>query len=221
MAKLSPSILSADFANLEAQIRLIEEGGADFIHCDVMDGAFVPNITFGAPVIRSLSGKFKIPFDIHLMIEHPENRIADFDFPDTEYIVVHQEACNHTHKVIQQIKAMGKKAGVSINPGTPVSLIEPVLGDLDLVLVMSVNPGFSGQKFIPGSVIKVCKLDELRKAAELPFLIEIDGGVSLDNCEMLKNAGVDIMVAGSACFGAPDIKKRCEDFKKLLENIAI
>ncbi len=217
MAKLAPSILSADFANLETQIRLIEQGGADYIHCDVMDGSFVPNISFGAPVIKALSGKFRLPFDIHLMIERPENRIADFDFPETEYIVVHQEACRHLHRVIQQIKAMGKKAGVSINPGTPISMIEPVLGDIDLVLVMSVNPGFSGQKFIPGAVLKVCELDEIRRSEALDFVIEIDGGVSLENCEMLKNAGVDIIVAGNACFGADDIKKRCEDFKRLIE----
>lgn len=217
MAKLAPSILSADFANLERDVLQIEKGGADFVHCDVMDGQFVPNITFGAPVVKSLVGKTKLPFDVHLMIEHPEQRIPDFVTPQTEYIVVHQEACKHLHRVIQQIHDLGIKAGVSINPATPVSMIKPILGDVDLVLVMSVNPGFSGQKFIPSTVLKVCELDEIRKSEGLSYQIEIDGGVSLDNCQMLKEAGVDIMVAGSACFGAEDIVKRCQDFKELMK----
>ena len=217
MAKLAPSILSADFANLERDVLQIEKGGADFVHCDVMDGQFVPNITFGAPVVKSLVGKTKLPLDVHLMIEHPEQRIPDFVTPQTEYIVVHQEACKHLHRVIQQIHDLGIKAGVSINPATPVSMIKPILGDVDLVLVMSVNPGFSGQKFIPSTVLKVCELDEIRKSEGLSYQIEIDGGVSLDNCQMLKEAGVDIMVAGSACFGAEDIVKRCQDFKELMK----
>ena len=217
MAKLAPSILSADFANLERDVLQIEKGGADFVHCDVMDGQFVPNITFGAPVVKSLVGKTKLPLDVHLMIEHPEQRIPDFVTPQTEYIVVHQEACKHLHRVIQQIHDLGIKAGVSINPATPVSMIKPILGDVDLVLVMSVNPGFSSQKFIPSTVLKVCELDEIRKSEGLSYQIEIDGGVSLDNCQMLKEAGVDIMVAGSACFGAEDIVKRCQDFKELMK----
>ena len=217
MAKLAPSILSADFANLERDVLQIEKGGADFVHCDVMDGQFVPNITFGAPVVKSLVGKTKLPLDVHLMIEHPEQRIPDFVTPQTEYIVVHQEACKHLHRVIQQIHDLGIKAGVSINPATPVSMIKPILGDVDLVLIMSVNPGFPGQKFIPSTVLKVCELDEIRKSEGLSYQIEIDGGVSLDNCQMLKEAGVDIMVAGSACFGAEDIVKRCQDFKELLK----
>ncbi len=217
MAKLAPSILSADFANLGRDVSLIEAGGADYVHCDVMDGAFVPNISFGAPVVKSLVGKTKLPFDVHLMIENPEQRIQDFVTPQTEFIVVHQEACKHLHRVIQQIHDLGIKAGVAINPATPVCSIKPILGDIDLVLIMSVNPGFSGQKFIPSTVLKVCELDEIRKADDLSFVIEIDGGVSLDNCKMLKDAGVDIMVAGSACFGAEDVAKRCKDFKELMK----
>ena len=217
MAQLAPSILSADFSELGKQVSKIEKGGADFIHVDVMDGAFVPNISFGAPVMKSLLGKTNVPFDVHLMIEHPELRIPDFVTPNTEYITVHQEACTHLHRVIQQIKGFGVKAGVAINPATPVSLLENILGDVDLVLIMSVNPGFGGQKFIPNAVVKVCELDEIRKNEELKFLIEIDGGVNLDNCQMLADAGVDILVAGSAVFGAEDIAKRTKEFKKLLK----
>ena len=217
MAKLAPSILSADFANLGHDVSLIEKGGADYVHCDVMDGAFVPNITFGAGVIKSLVGKTSMPLDVHLMIEHPEYKIPDFVTPQTEFIVVHYEACKHLHRVIQQIHDSGIKAGVAINPATPVSAIAPILGDVDLVLVMTVNPGFGGQKFIPNCVVKVCELDEIRKANDLKYVIEVDGGVNLDNCQMLKDAGVDIMVAGSAVFGAEDVIKRCQDFKELMK----
>lgn len=217
MAKLAPSILSADFANLAHDVSLIEQGGADYVHCDVMDGAFVPNITFGAGVVKSLVGKTKLPFDVHLMIEHPEYRLADFVTPQTEFIVVHYEACTHLHRVIQQIHDLGIKAGVAINPATPVCNIQPILGDVDLVLVMTVNPGFGSQKFIPSALVKVCELDEIRKENDLKYVIEVDGGVNLDNCQMLKDAGVDIMVAGSACFGAEDVVKRCQDFKELLK----
>ena len=217
MAKLAPSILSADFANLAHDVSLIEQGGADYVHCDVMDGAFVPNITFGAGVVKSLVGKTKLPFDVHLMIEHPEYRLADFVTPQTEFIVVHYEACTHLHRVIQQIHDLGIKAGVAINPATPVCNIQPILGDVDLVLVMTVNPGFGSQKFIPSALVKVCELDEIRKENDLKYVIEVDGGVNLDNCQMLKDAGVDIMVVGSACFGAEDVVKRCQDFKELLK----
>ncbi|MBO4861546.1 MAG: ribulose-phosphate 3-epimerase, partial [Firmicutes bacterium] len=157
-----------------------------------------------------------LPFDVHLMIEHPELRIPDFVTPQTEFICVHQEACVHLHRVIQQIKALGVKAGAAINPATPVSALEPVLGDLDMVLVMSVNPGFSGQKFIPSALIKVSELDELRKEEELGFVIEVDGGVNLENAPALKAVGADILVAGNAVFGASDIPARVREFKDIL-----
>lgn len=217
MAKLAPSILSADFSELAKQIAETEKGGADYIHMDVMDGAFVPNITFGAPVIKSLVGKTSLPFDVHLMIEHPEKHIPDFVTPQTEFICVHQEACVHLHRLVQQIKSLGVKAGVAINPATPVSTLENILPDIDLLLVMSVNPGFGGQKFIPGALLKICELDEIRRAEELDFVIEVDGGVTLDNCRVLVDAGVDILVAGSAVFGAEDIVNRTKEFKKLLK----
>ena len=216
MVRLAPSVLSAVLSRLADQVALIEQGGADYVHLDVMDGAFVPNITFGGPVVRSLAGKTKLPFDVHLMIEHPELRIPDFVTPQTEFICVHQEACVHLHRVIQQIKALGIKAGAAINPATPVSMLEPVLGDLDMVLVMSVNPGFGGQKFIPSVMIKVSELDEIRRNEELGFVIEVDGGVDLTNAPALKAVGADILVAGNAVFGASDITARVKEFKALL-----
>ena len=216
MAKLAPSILSADFSRLADQIALIEQGGADYVHMDVMDGAFVPNITFGGPVVKSVVGKTGLPFDIHLMIEHPEQRIPDFVTPQTEFIVVHQEACTHLHRVIQQIKDLGVKAGVALNPATSVSSLEYVLSDLDLVLVMSVNPGFGGQKFIPSAMDKIRLLDRIRREKDLHFVIEIDGGVNLKNAADIKAAGCDILVAGSAVFGADDIPARVREFQAVL-----
>lgn len=216
MAVLAPSILSADFSKLADQVKLIEEGGAAFVHMDVMDGHFVPNITFGGPVVKSLAGKTSLPFDVHLMIEHPEQRLADFVTDQTEYIVVHQEACEHLDRVIHQIKELGCKAGVALNPATPVSTLECILGEIDLVLVMSVNPGFGGQKFIPYTTLKVCELDEIRNDEELDFLIEVDGGVTLANAEMLVESGADILVAGSAVFGAEDVSARCREFNEII-----
>ena len=163
MLKLAPSILSADFGNLLDDIRKIEEGGADYIHVDVMDGHFVPNISFGAPVMKAMNGKTELPYDVHLMIENPDQYIADFVTPQTEFITVHQEASRHLHRTIQNIKSHGIKAGVSINPATPVSSLECILEDIDLVLVMSVNPGFGGQKFIPSALEKVRQLADLKR----------------------------------------------------------
>lgn len=214
MFKLAPSILSADFGHLAEDVKKIEEGGADIIHVDVMDGHFVPNISFGAPVMKGLNGKTGLNYDVHLMIENPDQYIEDFVTPQTEYITVHQEACVHLHRTIQNIKSKGIKAGVSINPATPVSTLECILEDVDLVLVMSVNPGFGGQKFIPGALEKVRQLAEIKKAKGLDFIIEIDGGITLNNIQEVLEAGVEMAVAGSAVFGAEDVVQRVKDFKK-------
>ena len=215
MLKLAPSILSADFSALAADVKKIEEGGADYIHVDVMDGHFVPNISFGAAVMKSLNGKTSLPYDVHLMIEHPDQYIGDFVTDQTEFITVHQEACVHLHRTIQNIKSKGVKAGVSINPATPVSTLECVLEDLDLVLIMSVNPGFGGQKFIPQTLNKVKELAAIKKERGLNFAIEIDGGVTLANAKEVMDAGVEIAVAGSAVFGAEDVVQRVREFKAI------
>ena len=214
MLKLAPSILSADFGHLAEDVKKIEEGGADYIHVDVMDGHFVPNISFGAPVMKCLNGKTGLPYDVHLMIENPDKYIEDFVTPQTEYITVHQEACTHLHRTVQNIKSKGIKAGVSINPATPVSTLECILPDVDLVLIMSVNPGFGGQKFIAGTLDKVRELAEIKRARNLDFVIEIDGGITLDNIREVMNAGVEMAVAGSAVFKAEDVVQRVRDFKK-------
>ena len=216
MAKLAPSILSADFSRLAEQVNEIEKAGAHLIHVDVMDGHFVPNITFGAPVMKSLLGKTGIPFDVHLMIENPDMYIADFVTENTEYITVHQEACIHLHRTIQNIRSHGIKAGVSINPATPVCMIQEVLSDVDMVLVMSVNPGFGGQKFIPSALDKIRELDNIRKQRELGFAIEIDGGAGADNIDEILAAGTDIVVAGSSVFKKGNIR---EQVKLLTQNM--
>ncbi|MDD6815327.1 MAG: ribulose-phosphate 3-epimerase [Firmicutes bacterium] len=213
--KLAPSILSADFAALAEDVKKIEEGGADYVHVDVMDGHFVPNISFGAPVMKSLAGKTTVPFDVHLMIENPDQYIDDFVTDQTAYITVHQEACIHLHRTIQHIRSKGVKAGVSINPATPVSVLSCILDDVDMVLIMSVNPGFGGQKFIPGALEKVRELAAIRAERGLNFAIEIDGGVTLENAAEVQQAGVDIAVAGSAVFGAENVVQRVMDFKRI------
>lgn len=210
--RLAPSILSADFSKLGEQVAQVEKAGAQMLHIDVMDGHFVPNISFGAPIMKSLAGKTKLPFDVHLMIENPDRYAADFVLPNTEYITVHQEACVHLHRSIQNIKNLGVKAGVAINPGTPVSVLSEVLGDLDMVLVMSVNPGFGGQKFIPGALKKVRELAALRGEQGLNFEIEIDGGITTENVREVVDAGVSLVVAGSSVFHAPNPEERVKEF---------
>lgn len=216
MKRLSPSLLSADFSKLEEQVALIEKGGAHLIHVDVMDGHFVPNISFGAAVMKSLLGKTKLPFDVHLMIENPDQYLEDFATENTEYITVHAEACKHLHRTVEHIKSLGIKAGVSLNPATPLSSLDAILEDIDMVLIMSVNPGFGGQKFIPSSMKKIRELKEMKERRNPGLVIEIDGGILPENIKSVTDAGVDLVVAGSAVFGAPDIENRV---KELLEQI--
>lgn len=217
MRKLAPSILSADFGRLAEEVAQIERGGADLVHVDVMDGHFVPNISFGAPVMKCLTGRTGLPFDVHLMIENPDAYLEDFVTPQTEYITVHQEACTHLNRTVQHIKSLGIKAGVSINPATSPSVLDYILEDVDMVLLMSVNPGFGGQKFIPSVLEKARKLRDIKIDRGLDFEIEIDGGATLDNVWEIIDAGVEIVVAGSAVFKAPDIAARTAEFKEIVK----
>jgi ribulose-phosphate 3-epimerase len=217
MAQLAPSILSADFSKLGEDVSLIEKGGAHLIHVDVMDGHFVPNISYGATVMKSLNGKTELPYDVHLMIENPDQYIKEFVTPQTEYITVHQEASKHLNRSIQFIHSLGVKAGVSINPATPVDVLKNILPYVDLVLVMSVNPGFGGQAFIEDALDKARRLKDIRNEEGYSFLIEMDGGISLENVEDVVASGVDIIVAGSAIFKTPDIVFTTKEFLKVLK----
>ena len=214
MIQLAPSILSADFARLGEQVEDVTTAGADLIHVDVMDGHFVPNISFGASVMKSLDNLETAPYDVHLMIENPDSYLGDFVTEKTEYITVHQEACKHLHRTIQHIRSYGVGAGVSLNPATPVSSLENILEDVDLVLIMSVNPGFGGQSLIHSTLRKIRKLADIREKNNLKFRIEIDGGVNLKTIPDVAETGVDIIVAGSAVFGAEDLEKRVAELKE-------
>lgn len=201
---LAPSLLSADFAELGKAVALIEGSAAAWHHIDVMDGVFVPNISFGLPVIKSIRKHAKKPFDVHLMIVRPDQYISAFRDAGADHLTVHLEACPHLHRSIQAIKAAGMKAGVAINPHTRVDLLEEVLADIDIVCLMSVNPGFGGQRFIERTYAKIAALRELRARTGSNALIEIDGGVDAGNLQRLVEAGADVLVAGNSVFGAPD-----------------
>lgn len=204
-ALVAPSILSADFGRLAEEIAAIEAGGCDLVHVDVMDGRFVPNLTIGPMVVEAVAKVAKRPLDVHLMIVEPEKLIPAFAEAGASILTVHAEACPHLHRTIQQIKAAGVKAGVSLNPSTPVSAVDYVLEDLDMVLVMSVNPGFGGQKFIPSALRKIRQIRDMANERGLDDLwIEVDGGVGPANAEEVARAGANVLVAGSAVFNAPD-----------------
>ena len=215
MKLVAPSILAANFNKLGEQIEMLNQSDADFIHCDVMDGVFVPNISFGIPVIAAVNSVSQKPLDVHLMIVNPDNYLADFHKAGAEIITVHYEACTHLHRTVQQIKSLGIKASVCLNPHTPVVLLEDIIADVDMVLLMSVNPGFGGQKFIENTYRKVSVLKELILKRNAKALIEVDGGVNFEVGKNLYDAGADILVAGSFVFGAADPIETIAQLKKL------
>lgn len=203
-----PSILSADFAHLAEEIQDVAAKGADCIHLDLMDGHFVPNLTFGVPVVAALRSCTNLPFDAHLMVEHPETYIDGLAKAGVQYVTVHQEACVHLDRILQQIREAGMKCGVALNPATPVSTLECVASQVDMILIMSVNPGFGGQKFIPYALTKIRQANELLAASgNTDAVIEVDGGVNTKTVQAVKNAGATFLVAGSAVFGAADRKE--------------
>ena len=204
MSSIAPSILAADFANLQRDIEMINRSEADYIHVDIMDGMFVPNISFGIPVCEAAHRHAQKPLDVHLMIMEPDRYLEAFRKAGAQILTVHYEACTHLHRTVQHIKELGALPGVALNPHTPVELLADILPDLSLVLIMSVNPGFGGQKFIENTYRKIEKLDQMRKERGLDFMIEVDGGVSTQNAARLSQVGTDVLVAGSFVFNAED-----------------
>ena len=215
--KIAPSLLSADFCNLERDIKMLENAGADVLHIDVMDGHFVPNITIGIPVVEAIKKYATKPCDVHLMIEKPERYVEDFVKAGADYLTVHYEACTHLHRTLQHIRSLGCKSGVALNPHTPVSVVEDILEEVDLILIMSVNPGFGGQSFIPKSLEKIRKVKQILIEKDLTNVeIEIDGGVKLSNIKEVADAGTDIIVSGSGIFNGR-VEETISEMKKIIE----
>lgn len=218
MKKIAPSILSADFSRLGDEIRAIEAADADYVHIDVMDGHFVPNITIGPLIVEAARRVTTLPLDVHLMIEHPDRYIPDFAAAGADIIVVHAEAVNHLHRTVQLIKSLGKRAGVSLNPATPLHVLDYVLDDLDLVLLMTVNPGFGGQSFIDGCLPKIQAMRAMLDRRGCEAELEVDGGVKTSNIARISHAGADVFVAGSAVFGSGDYAATIADLKRLAQE---
>jgi len=214
MKKIAPSILSADFSRLGEEIRAVEAAGADYIHVDVMDGRFVPNITIGPLVVEAARKVTRLPLDVHLMIAEPDRYVPAFAEAGADIIVVHAEASLHLHRTVQLIKSYGKRAGVALNPATPLNVLDYVLQDLDLVLLMTVNPGFGGQSFIEACLPKIHALRGMLDKRGLETELEVDGGVKTDNIELISHAGADVFVAGSAVFGVPDYQTVIAELKR-------
>jgi ribulose-phosphate 3-epimerase len=218
MGILAPSILAADFTNLEQQIKLVEEGGADWIHCDIMDGHFVPNITFGPLVVESAKRSTNLPLDVHLMIENPDSFLEDFIKVGADYLSVHVEVVEDLKRTIRRIKELGAKAGVVINPATPVSSIKAIANQIDLFLIMTVNAGFGGQEFIPNSLQRINEAVDLRKESGADFLIEIDGGVNVETAQQAFQAGAEVFVAGTSIFNAENITEAVREIKTVISK---
>ncbi|MCL2327082.1 MAG: ribulose-phosphate 3-epimerase [Bacteroidetes bacterium] len=214
MAIISPSMLSANFLHLQNDIDFVNNSAADWFHLDIMDGVFVPNISYGLPIVRAVKKTAQKPLDVHLMIEKPERYITDFKQAGADILCVHYEACTHLHRTVQAIQQQGMKAGVALNPHTPVEVLRDIIGDVEMVLIMSVNPGFGGQEFIPQSLQKIARLKEMIVQTNSQALIQVDGGVDTTNCRQLTQAGADILVAGNAIFCASNPSAVVEELKR-------
>ncbi|MHB2153038.1 ribulose-phosphate 3-epimerase [Calditrichota bacterium GD2] len=218
MAFLAPSILSADLLKLEEQIAMVEKNGADLIHVDVMDGHFVPNMTFGPSMVKALKKITRLPLDVHLMVNNPMQFVEWFAAAGADYLTIHQEACWHLDRAVKRIKTLNCKAGISLNPATPVMTVQHLLKEVDLVLVMSVNPGFGGQAFIPYAVEKIATLNHWRSEYKADFLIEVDGGIDVRTAKQALKAGADVLVAGSSVFNTGDIARACRALKSVIST---